>query len=203
VTRSSTWHTAHQPYCTDCSSPLFWRAQVREANFPGTDDDWDPTYLHHVLDSTGTKRALSRYGKQALISYVLDRYPTRTTLARWGCITDGMCPHCGKLDTAYHRMHTCTQASMPATMDKHLRRWREHEGMARGILHITPPSVLDYDHSIRYTLFGSDVSKDKFGRFDSRDGQYTRMAALYTVVGRLRWEDGRPSRSLRAALPAA
>jgi hypothetical protein len=44
--------------------PAFRRAQVMAAGLPGTDADWDPTYLHHVLDSTGTRRSLSRHGKK-------------------------------------------------------------------------------------------------------------------------------------------
>jgi hypothetical protein len=189
--------------------PAFRRAQVQAAQFPGTDATWDPTYLHHVLDSAGTKRSLSRHGKKALLAYMSDRYPTRTTLARWGHITDGICPHCGNPDTAYHRIHTCDMATMKPTMDKHLRRWREQEGVARGIIRITPPSIPEYDHRVVYTLFGAVVTKEQFGRFISTDGPvYTDGSTLhgrtpFSVGGwaALQLVNGRVSRSISAPNP--
>jgi hypothetical protein len=189
--------------------PAFRRAQVKEANFPGADEDWDPTYLHHVLDSTGTKRSLSRYGKQALLAFMVDRYPTRTTFARWGYITDGMCPHCGNQDTAYHRIHTCDKATMKPIMDKHLRRWRDQDGVARGILKLKPPPIPEYDHRVKYTLFGAEVTREQFGRFMSADGPvYTDGSTLhgrtpYAVGGwaALQVVNGRISRSISAPNP--
>jgi hypothetical protein len=216
--RPTIWRHAGQELNLTCGTPAlllrilkpaFRRAQVAAANFPGTDEDWDPTYLHHVLDSTGTKRSLSKHGKKALLAFLLDRYPTRTTLARWGYITDGICPHCGQQDTAYHRIHTCELATMKPIMDKHLRRWREHEGVARGILHLAPPPVPQYDHRVRYTLFGADVTKEQFGRFLSADGPVFTDGS--TIHGRtpfavggwaaLQVVDGRVSRSISAPNP--
>jgi ribonuclease HI len=187
--RPTTWAHGDQELELTCGTPAmllrllkpaFRQTQVREAKFPGTSEEWDPTYLHHVLDSTGTKRSLSLNGKKALLSFMMDRYPTRSTLARWGYVTDGMCPHCNTPDTAYHRIHTCNLATMATDMHKHLRRWRDQEGMARGILHIEPPARPEYDHSVRYTLFGKEVTRDQFGSFMSVDGPvYTDGSSLH------------------------
>jgi hypothetical protein len=144
--------------------------QLKQAAIPGAPDGWAPGYLFHVLDSSGSKRSLSGHGKKALLSYMLDQFPTRTSLAKWGFAVDPECPHCHKEDTAYHRIFECNMAWDKDLMIRHLRRWRDHPHSCRGILDIPCPAVPEADTTIRYTLFGSDVEKDRFGRFLAADG---------------------------------
>jgi hypothetical protein len=154
--------------------------QVRQADFPGAPEDWEPLYLFRVLDSQGSKRSLTLNAKKKLLAYMKDQYPSRTTLAKWGFVTDTVCPACGKNDTAYHRIFECSQAWNRDKLTRHLRFWREHEHSCRGILHIEEPELPEVDVTMTYTLGGREVSKDQFQHFRSGDGPvYVDGSALH------------------------
>jgi hypothetical protein len=144
--------------------------QLAEAEFPGAPLDWTAPYLFDVLGSRSPKTALTIRGKKALLAYMSGRYATRSVLAGWGFAVDVKCPHCGRDDTAYHRIFECDLAFKPDHMLKRLKQWQEHPGASRGILHIKAPTPPPADLTPRYQLFGRDVTPEVFGAFLPADG---------------------------------